>query len=127
METARKRSVPNVLLGFFLLSHPLPVLFHSIAVSIFAFLAAWPHFVWKVVLLVIVAHIAMQVSIAMINDYCDRRLDAIGKPQKPIPRGFVHPHEALLVGLVITLVMLLLLLLLNWLGPHPKCCVPRRH
>lgn len=116
MQTARKRSVPDVLLGFFLLSHPLPVLFHSIAVSIFTFLAAWSHFTWKTVLLVIVAHMAMQVSIAMINDYCDRRLDALGKPQKPIPRGFVQPHEALLVGLVFTLVMLLLLLLLNWLA-----------
>ena len=58
----------------------------------------------------IAAHTAMQISIAMINDYCDRRLDAAGKPEKPIPRGLVHPREALVAGLFMIVLMVLLLL-----------------
>src|SRR5579863_1726893 len=118
----RRRSISGRLLGFYLLSHPVPVLFHIIAVSIFTFLAAWPNFAWNIIVLVIAAHAAMQVSIAMINDYCDRRLDAIGKPQKPIPRGLVQPHEALLGGFLLVLVMLLLLLPLNRLALVVSLC-----
>lgn len=118
----KKRRFSDILLGFYLLSHPIPVLFHIIAVSIFTFLATWPNFAWNVIFLVIAAHAAMQVSIAMINDYCDRRLDAIGKPQKPIPRGLVQPREALLAGLLLTLLMVLLLLPLNRLALLISLC-----
>src|SRR5256885_3488542 len=110
MEIVRKRRVSDILLGFFLLSHPGPVFIHIIGVSIFTLLAAWPRLVWSTVLLVITAHTAMQISIAMINDYCDRRLDAAGKPEKPIPRGLVHPREALVAGLFMIVLMVLLLL-----------------
>src|SRR2546430_6597524 len=110
MEIVRKRRVSDILLGFFLLSHPGPVFIHIIGVSIFTLLAAWPRLVWSTVLLVIAAHTAMQISIAMINDYCDRRLDAAGKPEKPIPRGLVHPREALVAGLFMIVLMVLLLL-----------------
>src|SRR5437588_318316 len=110
MEIVRKRRVSDILLGFFLLSHPGPVFIHIIGVSIFTLLAAWPRLVWSTVLLVIAAHTAMQISIAMINDYCDRHLDAAGKPEKPIPRGLVHPREALVAGLFMIVLMVLLLL-----------------
>ena len=67
-------------------------------------------------MLVIAAHTAMQISIAMINDYCDRDLDAVSKPEKPIPRGLVSPHEALIAGLLMIVVMVLLLLhSIHWL------------
>src|SRR5437588_12078187 len=94
MEIVRKRRVSDILLGFFLLSHPGPVFIHIIGVSVFTLLAAWPRLVWSTVLLVIAAHTAMQISIAMINDYCDRRLDADGKPEKPVPRGLVNHRVA---------------------------------
>src|SRR5947209_4266432 len=110
MEIVRKRRVSDILLGFFLLSHPGPVFIHIIGVSVFTLLATWPRLVWSTVLLVIAAHTAMQISIAMINDYCDRRLDAAGKPEKPIPRGLVHPREALVAGLFMIVLMVLLLL-----------------
>src|SRR5436305_11551163 len=110
MEIVRKRRVSDILLGFYLLSHPGPVFIHIIGVSVFTLLAAWPHLVWSTVLLVIAAHTTMQISIAMINDYCDRRLDAAGKPEKPIPRGLVHPREALVAGLFMIVLMVLLLL-----------------
>ena len=113
MVISRKRRVQDRVLGFFLLSHPAPVLLHVLGVAVFTLLAAWPRFVWPLIALVIAAHTAMQVSIAMLNDYCDRRLDAAGKPKKPIPRGLVTPHEALLGGLLMMGVMLVLLLFLN--------------
>jgi 4-hydroxybenzoate polyprenyltransferase len=113
MEIVRKRRSGDILLGFFLLSHPGPVLIHIIGVTVFTLLAAWPRPVWIVVLLVIAAHAAMQISIAMINDYCDRSLDAAGKPEKPISRGLVYPREALSAGLFMIVVMVLLLLPLN--------------
>ena len=113
MEISQKRSMRQIALGLFLLSHPAPVLLHILGVGIFTLLAAAPHPIWSTVALVIAAHAAMQISIAMINDYCDRRLDATGKPRKPIPRGLITPREALLGGIVMMGLMLLLLLPLN--------------
>lgn len=110
MDISRKRQPRDILLGFFLLSHPGPVLFHVIAVAIFAALAGWPNFSWTTLVLVISAHACMQFSIAMLNDYCDRRQDAQGKPEKPIPRGLVTPREALVGGLLMIVLMLVLLL-----------------
>jgi 4-hydroxybenzoate polyprenyltransferase len=109
MQITKKRTLNEIMLGFLLLSHPIPVLFHIIAVSIFALLAAWPHFVWSVIILVIAAHAAMQISIAMLNDYCDREHDAKGKPEKPIPRGLILPREALIAGLLMIVIMVVLL------------------
>lgn len=110
MEISKKRQLNEIALGFYLLSHPMPVLLHIVGVTVFTLLAAWPHFTWSVIALVIAAHAAMQVSIAMLNDYCDRRLDAEGKPGKPIPRGLVHPREALVSGLIMIVVMFILLI-----------------
>ena len=110
MEIVKKRRPVEIAYGFFLLSHPAPVLLHVIGVTVFTLLAVWPRPLWGVILLVIGAHSAMQISIAMINDYCDRHLDTASKPKKPIPRGLVSPREALIAGLIMTIVMLLLLL-----------------
>ncbi len=109
MQITKKRQLNDILLGFYLLSHPVPVLFHIVAVTIFTLLAAWPHFTWNIIALVVIAHTTMQVSIAMINDYCDRRTDTQSKPEKPIPRGLVHPREALAAGLLMIVIMLVLL------------------
>jgi 4-hydroxybenzoate polyprenyltransferase len=113
METSGKRRFSTVVKGFFLLSHPGPVLLHIIAVTLFTLLAAWPTFIWRTIILVIAAHAAMQLSIAFLNDYCDRYLDAQSKRTKPIVRGLVHPSEALVAGLLMIVVMLLLLIPLN--------------
>ncbi len=113
MEIVKKRRPAEIASGYFLLSHPGPVFIHIIGVSVFILLAAWPRPIWGTILLIIAAHTAMQISIAMINDYCDRRLDAASKPQKPIPKGLIRPHEALISGLFMMVIMLLLLLPLN--------------
>lgn len=121
MEIVKHRRPLETLYGFYLLSHPIPVLFHTLAVAIFALVAAWPHFNWGIITLVVAAHIAMQLSIAALNDYCDRRLDTLGKKQKPIPLGLVRPREALLFGLLMIVVMFLLLLPLNPLALLVSC------
>ncbi len=113
MGTVKKRTWGDAARGFFWLCHPVPVLFHTIAVTIFALLAAWPVLIWHTIVLVIAAHVAMQLSIAVLNDYCDRRLDAVSKRDKPIVRGLVTAREALILGLALIVVMVLLLLPLN--------------
>jgi 4-hydroxybenzoate polyprenyltransferase len=122
MEITKKRRLSEIALGFFLLSHPGPVLLHIIAVTLFALLAAWPHFAWGIIALVVAAHAAMQLSIAMLNDYCDRQPDAVSKPGKPIPRGLIRPGEALFSGLLLIVVMVLLLLPLHRLALLISLC-----
>lgn len=113
MEIVKKRRSGDIARGFFLLGHPLPVLFHTLAVTAFALLGAWPHFLWGTIALVVAAHTAMQLSIAILNDYCDRHKDATSKKAKPIPLGLVTPREALITGLLLIVLMVLLLLPLN--------------
>lgn len=118
MQVAKKHPFAARFRGFVLLGHPVPVLFHLLAVAVFALLAAWPHPVWWVLLLLVGAHTAMQLAIAVFNDYCDRKRDALGKPEKPIPRGLVTPREALLFGCLLLVLMVILLLPLpplSWL------------
>lgn len=112
-KSVNKRSAGEIAQGFFLLTHPGPVALHLLAVLVLALPAAWPHIVWATILLLVVAHAAMQLSIAMLNDYCDRHLDALSKPHKPIVRGWVKPQEALVVGLCMIVLMVGLLLFLN--------------
>jgi 4-hydroxybenzoate polyprenyltransferase len=118
MQLGQKRPYRARLRGFFLLSHPGPVSFHLVAVTLFALLAVWPRVTWSTMLPIVGAHTAMQLSIAMFNDYCDRARDAVGKPEKPLPRGLVTPGEALFACGGMTGLMLLLLIplpLLAWL------------
>lgn len=112
MQITKKRSFGTLLQGFFLLGHPGPVGFHLLAVTLFALLATWPHIVWLTLLLVVGAHTAMQLAIAVLNDYCDRKLDSVGKPHKPIPQGLVTPREALIAGCLLIVLMALQLLAL---------------
>jgi len=122
MEITKKRQFNDIALGFYLLSHPVPVMFHILAVTVFTLLAAWPHFIWSIIVLVIAAHAAMQISIAMLNDYCDRRLDAASKSGKPIPRGLIHAREALIGGFVMIAIMLILLIQLPLLALLVSLC-----
>lgn len=49
-----------------------------------------------------------------LGDYFDRDLDAISKPQRPIPSGRMHARTALWTGIVLTAAVLTLLLVVNW-------------
>lgn len=105
-----KRNFSDIALGFLLLTHPGPVAFFIFVAALFALRLTWPQPVWGVIILLVAAHAAMQFSISMINDYCDRALDAASKPGKPIVRGLVTPREALIVGIVMGVLMVVLLL-----------------
>jgi 4-hydroxybenzoate polyprenyltransferase len=109
---SKKRSTGEILYGFFLLVHPGPVAIHILGVAVFALLAARSRFDWAVFFLVVAAHAAMQCSISTMNDYCDRHLDALSKPDKPIVRRLVLPREALIASIFMMLLMLALLLFL---------------
>lgn len=108
----KKRRLHDITTGFFLLSHPGPVALHTLAVAILALLAAWPRVAWTTFGLVVIAHAAMQLSIAVLNDYCDRHLDAVSKRRKPIPRGLVTAREALVTGVLLSACMIFILLFL---------------
>jgi 4-hydroxybenzoate polyprenyltransferase len=116
MRQVAKRNLSDIMVGAFWLCHPIPVAFHTLAVVILALVAAWSHVIWSTFILVVLAHIAMQLSIAVLNDYCDRHLDAASKREKPISRGLIHPGEALFFGILLFLVMIVLLLFLNSLA-----------
>ena len=73
-------------------------------------------------MLVIAAHAAMQVSIAMLNDFCDRIIDAQNKPEKPIPRGLILPSEALIAGFLMIVIMFVLLIQLPVLALVISVC-----
>lgn len=114
MNVTSKRRPTDILLGFFWLCHPGPILLNVIAVTVFALLASWPHVQWQSLILVIVAYLAMQLSIAIFNDYCDRERDVLSKKNKPIVRGLIRPREALFATLFLMCVMVLLV---SALGP----------
>jgi 4-hydroxybenzoate polyprenyltransferase len=115
MELKKKRSVGDIVVGFWMLAHVEPIVLILTVVTLFAVRATWPHPPWKTILLLLAGQAAMQFSIGILNDYCDRHLDAAGGKNKPIVRGLVRPHEALLAGLFMIVVMIVILLPFNFL------------
>ncbi len=49
-----------------------------------------------------------------INDYCDREVDAVNEPKRPIPSGAVNPREALVFASGLTICGFLAALFTNW-------------
>ena len=75
--------------------HPRAVLIFSALVFVTAWIAerGRPPIVTTIAL---VAAMALeQVAIGVMNDYCDRDLDRVAKPERGIPAGLVPPHVAL--------------------------------
>ncbi len=115
MELKKKRSVGDIVVGFWMLAHVEPIVLILTVVTLFAVRATWPYPPWKTILLLLAGQAAMQFSIGILNDYCDRHLDAAGGKSKPIVRGLVRPHEALLAGFFMIVVMIVILLPFNFL------------
>ena len=113
MEAKKQRSVGDMVVGFWMLGHVEPIIFILTVVALFAVRATWPHPPWTLILLLLAGQAAMQLSIGILNDYCDRRLDALGGKNKPIVLGLIRPHEALLAGLLMIAIMFVILLPLN--------------
>ena len=113
MEAKKKRSVGDLVVGFWMLGHVEPIILILAVVALFAVRATWPRPPWTLILLLLAGQAAMQLSIGILNDYCDRRLDALGGKNKPIVLGLIRPHEALLAGLLMIAIMFVILLPLN--------------
>ncbi len=74
--------------------HPFPTLLNTCAVAALSFVAsggAPP--AWLLTRMMAVMFCA-QAAIGIVNDLCDRELDAATKPWKPLVAGTVHPGEA---------------------------------
>jgi 4-hydroxybenzoate polyprenyltransferase len=104
-----KRRARDILVGFWKLAHPEPIGLILAAVVLFAVRASWPRPPWGTILLLLAGQAAMQFSIGILNDYCDRQLDAAGGKNKPIPLGLVRPREALIAGLLMAALMVVIL------------------
>jgi 4-hydroxybenzoate polyprenyltransferase len=95
--------------GFWKLAHVEPIALILAAVTVFAARATWPHPPWVTILVLLAGQSAMQFSIGILNDYCDRDLDAASGKDKPIVLGLVRPHEALVAGLLMIVLMVAIL------------------
>ena len=113
MEPKKKRSVADMVVGFWMLGHVEPIILILAVVALFAVRATWPRPPWTLILLLLAGQAAMQFSIGILNDYCDRHLDALGGKNKPIALGLIRPHEAFLAGLLMIAIMFVILLPLN--------------
>jgi 4-hydroxybenzoate polyprenyltransferase len=111
--TRRPRRPIDIVVGLWKLAHVEPIVLILAAVTLFAVRATWPHPPWTTILLLLAGQAALQFSIGILNDYCDRHLDAAGGRNKPIVRGLIRPHEALLAGLFMIVVMFVILLPLH--------------
>ena len=102
-------SVGSHLLGFLLVTHPLPSAMYVIATALLspvAAAAARRPLDGAVLARVLIAVAAAQVAVGSFNDYCDRALDAASGRNKPIVRGQITPAEAVGLGLAASLVLL---------------------
>jgi 4-hydroxybenzoate polyprenyltransferase len=111
----RKRSERELAVGLWRLAHAERIVLILAAVTLFAVRASWPHPPWATILALLAGQAAMQFSIGMLNDYCDRELDAASGKDKPIVIGLIRPREALLAGCLMIALMFVILLPFNHL------------
>jgi len=62
---------------------------------------------WRGLLLGFATGFLMTASAMALNDYCDREIDAVNQPDRPIPSGEVKPWEALALMALLSLLALL--------------------
>ncbi|MGH2530967.1 MAG: UbiA family prenyltransferase [Thermomicrobiales bacterium] len=89
----------QVVRGYLVLPHAVPIVVVMTATAAFAVVAAggWPGleaFAW-----LLGAMFGGQLTVGAVNELVDADLDAIAKPEKPIPAGFVSRRGAWLVAI----------------------------
>ena len=84
----------QVLHGYLVLPHAVPIIVVMTATAAFALVAAggWPGFGPMIRLLG--AMFGGQLAIGAVNELADAELDRVAKPSKPIPAGLVSPRGA---------------------------------
>jgi geranylgeranylglycerol-phosphate geranylgeranyltransferase len=94
------------LMGFLRLTRPLNCLMMGFAVIVGASLVSPLNFTINL-LLGFVTSFSLTAASMAINDFYDRKIDAINEPNRPIPRGDVSPKEALIFALVLSIIGLI--------------------
>lgn len=112
----------QVLYGYLVLPHAVPIIVVMIATAAFALVAAggWPGFGPMIRLLG--AMFGGQLAIGAVNELADVELDRIAKPSKPIPAGLVSPRGARLLA-VCGLILMTALSLSFGLASFVLCAV----
>jgi geranylgeranylglycerol-phosphate geranylgeranyltransferase len=95
----------NKLYGFIKLMRPVNCAMMGFAVFVGAFLAH-PHLDlnWLNILYGFLTGFTFCAAAMVINDYYDRKIDAINEPKRPIPSGIVTPKEALVFMSILVVV-----------------------
>lgn len=91
--------------GLVRVTHPVPVAMYMLLMALLAPIAAFSaHRTLSIdaVVRLVLAMGCAQAAIGILNDYCDRALDAASKPRKPLVRGTVQPGEALALVVILT-------------------------
>lgn len=115
----RTRGPLGHLRGLIWAGHPLPGSVFTLAVGVFAVLAALAgrHTISPGRLLrLLIGVYCTQVAIGAVNDYHDRDLDAAGRRAKPIVLGLIAPWEAPALAVVATGVLVVAVAPLGWLA-----------
>lgn len=109
--------------GYLRLMRPMNCLMMGLAVIIGAVVAdaagisgAWVNMVYG-----FMTGFTLTAASMAINDYYDRKIDAINEPKRPIPSGLIKPREALLFASVLTVVGFIAAYLTNI--AYPLCLV----
>jgi 4-hydroxybenzoate polyprenyltransferase len=87
----------DVLHGYLVLPHAVPIIVVLGATTLFALVAAdgWPG--TGTLIRLLLAMLGGQLAIGAVNELVDAELDAVAKPDKPIPAGLVSRRGALVV------------------------------
>ena len=105
--TSRRRprfSLAQRIGGFVRLAHAIPVAMYMllmVALAPIATLSSHRSLTGEALLRLVLAMGFAQAAIGVLNDYCDRALDATSKPWKPLVRGTVQPGEALALVVIL--------------------------
>ena len=90
------------LMGFLRIIRPLNCLMMGFAVIVGASLVSSLSFTSNL-LLGFVTSFALTAASMVINDFYDRKIDAINEPNRPIPRGDVSPKQALIFAVALSI------------------------
>jgi 4-hydroxybenzoate polyprenyltransferase len=80
------------------MTHPRAVFIFATLALVVALIAEQGALPLRVAVALVLAMAAIQIAVGVFNDYCDRDLDAIAKPQRALPAGLVSPRTALATG-----------------------------
>ncbi len=105
MMQPQRPTARQTVYGYLVLPHAMPIIVVMTATGAFALVAAggWPGTVQMTCLLG--AMLGGQLAVGAVNELVDADLDAVAKPDKPIPAGLVSRRGARIVAIVGLIVM----------------------